>query len=122
MTDRALEAVAKLAAEVEFVDGDTLISQGDPGESFYVVVQGTVRVSRDGSVVRDLGEGEFMGEIALVDGRPRTATAVAVGPVRTLEISRVAFQELMDRFSAVRLGVLMALTDRVRTDEESVTD
>jgi CRP-like cAMP-binding protein len=57
------------------------------------------------------------GRFSLIDGRPRTASAVAIGPVNALAIERPAFQELMDRFGAVRLGVLMSLSDRIRSDE-----
>lgn len=118
MTDRALEAVAELAVEREFADGAALLTEGEPGESFFLLVDGQVRVTRGGAPVRVLGPGDFMGEISLIDGRPRTATATAAGVVRTLEIQRAGFAALMDRFPAVRLGVLMALTDRVRTDEQ----
>ena len=68
--------------------------------------------------LRELGPGDFLGEISLVDGRPRSATVTATGPVKALVIGRPAFLELMDRYGAVRLGVLMALTERVRGDED----
>lgn len=117
MTDQALEAVAALANEVEIADGATVTREGDPGDSFFVIVDGRLRISRHGETIRDLGPGEFLGEISLVDGRPRTATAVAVGPVNAIVIERPAFLELMDRFGAVRLGILMALSDRIRHDQ-----
>jgi CRP/FNR family cyclic AMP-dependent transcriptional regulator len=121
MTDRAVEAVAELAVPVDHPDGAALLLEGEPGDSFLLILDGRVQVTRGGSAVRELGPGAFMGEIALVDGRPRTATATAVGPVRVLEIRRDGFLALMERYPAVRLGVLMALTDRVRTDEQSIT-
>jgi len=117
MTDQALEPVAALANEVPIADGATVTREGDPGDSFYVIVDGRLRISRHGETIRDLGPGEFLGEISLVDGRPRTATAVAVGPVNAIVIERPAFLELMDRFGAVRLGILMALSDRIRHDQ-----
>ena len=117
MTDQALEAVAALANEVEIADGATVTREGDPGDSFFVIVDGRLRISRHGETIRDLGPGDFLGEISLVDGRPRTATAVAVGPVNAIVIERPAFLELMDRFGAVRLGILMALSDRIRHDQ-----
>ena len=82
-----------------------------------MIVDGRLRISRHGETIRDLGPGDFLGEISLVDGRPRTATAVAVGPVNAIVIERPAFLELMDRFGAVRLGILMALSDRIRHDQ-----
>ena len=117
MTDQALEAVAALANEVAIADGATVTREGDPGDSFFVIVDGGLRISRHGETIRDLGPGDFLGEISLVDGRPRTATAVAVGPVNAIVIERPAFLELMDRFGAVRLGILMALSDRIRHDQ-----
>ena len=117
MTDRALEAVAELATEVDFADGDVLAREGEPGDAFYMLLDGRVTITRGGSHVRVLEHGDFMGEISLVDGRPRTATATADGPVLALAIPRGGFLELIDRYGAVRLGVLMALTERIRSDE-----
>ena len=119
MTDQALEAVAGLANEIRFADGQTVTVEGEPGDSFYVVVDGLLSVSRHGRKIRDLGSGDFLGEISLIDGRPRTATTVAVGPVEALVIERPAFLELMDRFGAVRLAILMALSDRIRGDDRA---
>jgi len=116
MTDRAIEAISALATEQPVADGEAIVVEGDPGDAFYLLVEGQVDVTRRGEAIRRLGTGDFIGEIALVDGRARTATATAVGPVRTLVVHREAFLELMDRHPAVRLGILMALTDRIRSD------
>src|SRR5262245_16172886 len=118
MPESAMEAICGLATEAEFADGDTVTREGDEGDAFYVIVDGKLVISRNGMTLRDMGPGDFLGEIALVDGRPRTATATAEGPVKTLVIRRNEFLELMDRYGAVRLGVLMALTERVRGDED----
>jgi len=116
MTDRAIAAVAVLATELAFAAGQALVVEGEAGDAFYLLVEGRVDVTRSGEPVRTLGPGDFIGEIALVDGRERTATATAVGAVRTLVVRRDAFLELLDRHPAVRLGILMALTDRIRSD------
>ena len=118
MTESARDAVAGLAQETHFDDGDDVTREGDEGDAFYVVVDGRLVVSRNGMTLRELGPGDFLGEISLVDGRPRTATVTATGPVKALVIRRPEFLELMDRYGAVRLGVLMALTERVRGDED----
>lgn len=118
MPESALEAIAGLATETQFADGDTITREGDEGDAFYVVTAGQLAVTRNGMTIRDLGPGDFLGEISLIDGRPRTATVTAVGSVDALVVRRADFLELMDRYGAVRLGVLMALTDRVRGDEE----
>jgi CRP/FNR family transcriptional regulator, cyclic AMP receptor protein len=118
MTESARDAVAGLAQEAHFGDGDDVTREGDEGDAFYVVVDGRLVVSRNGMTLRELGPGDFLGEISLVDGRPRTATVTASGPVKALVIRRPEFLELMERYGAVRLGVLMALTERVRGDED----
>ena len=117
MTDRTAQAVADLAREVDFENGTAVVTEGEPGDAFYLVLDGIIRVSQGGTPVRDLGAGDFIGEIALIDGRPRTATGVAVGPLHALVIERAAFNELMERHPAIRLGILMALTERIRRDE-----
>ncbi len=122
MTDRALEAVAALAAEIEVADATTITTEGQDGDAFFLVLEGVVRVTRGGALVGNLGAGAFIGEISLIDGRPRTATAVTVGPVRALVVRRAEFLELIERFPAVRLGVMMALTDRIRSDERALAD
>jgi CRP/FNR family transcriptional regulator, cyclic AMP receptor protein len=119
MTDRALAAVADLATERTFDDGTALTTEGEVGDAFYLVLDGALDITRGGSIVRRLGPGEFIGEISLVDGRPRTATATAAGPVRTLAIACDGFAALMERHPAVRLGIVMALTERVRSDERT---
>jgi CRP/FNR family cyclic AMP-dependent transcriptional regulator len=119
MTDRALEAIAGLAHEIDFEDGAPLTTEGDEGDAFYMLLDGRVEVTRGGSPVGPLGPGDFIGEISLIDGRPRSATATAVGHVRALEVCRPEFLELMERHPAVRHGILVALTDRIRSDEGS---
>ena len=118
MTESARDAVAGLAQETHFEGGDTITRENDEGDAFYVIVDGRLEVSRNGMTLRELGPGDFLGEISLVDGRPRTATVTATGEVKALVIRRPEFLELMERYGAVRLGVLMALTERVRGDED----
>ena len=116
LSERALATVAGLAGERSFEDGDLVTREGDAGDAFYVVTAGKIDVTQGGRHVTDLGPGDFLGEIALIDGRTRTATATAVGPVDTVCIRRPEFIELLDTHGAVRLGVLMALTERIRRD------
>jgi CRP-like cAMP-binding protein len=122
LTDRSFDAVSDLAQEQELPQGHVLAAEGEPGDAFYLLLDGQVRISRNGAAVRDLQPGEFLGEIALVDGRARTATATATTPVRVATIGCAAFGDLMERFPAVRHGILVALADRVRHDEAGSVD
>ncbi len=117
MTDRAIEAISGLTTEVAYRDGEPIVREGDAGESFIVLVSGTAAVDRGGHQVRVLAAGDFLGELSLVDGGPRTATVTARGPVRALEVSRGDFRRLFEEFGAVRLDILTALTARIRRDQ-----
>ena len=122
MTDSAIESVGGLTHEVRFAESQDLVRQGEEGDSFLVIVEGRARVLQNGDTLRDLGPGDYLGEIALIDGRPRTATVTALEPVRALIVERSDFRRLIDDFSAVRFHVLTALTQRIRRKAPSAID
>ena len=109
-----LEAVGRLADEIDLPEGSELTRQGKSAHEFFVLLDGTVRVERDGKAVRHLGAGDFLGEIALVDGGPRTATVVAATPVRALVIGHREFNTLLEDYPEISRIVLRALANRVR--------
>jgi CRP/FNR family transcriptional regulator, cyclic AMP receptor protein len=121
-----LRRIAALADEVDFGEGRTLIREGTRGREFFVVVEGALRVTRDGEKLSDLGEGDFVGEMALVADVPRTATVTASTPVRLLVLTRRGFLELLDQSPSIATRVLQSLGERLHSDafddpEESLT-
>ncbi|HET7182705.1 MAG TPA: cyclic nucleotide-binding domain-containing protein [Candidatus Limnocylindrales bacterium] len=116
LDDRSLQAVAVLAREVAFRAGDAFMLEGEVGDGFYVILDGTVRIDRGDRQVRSLTAGGFLGEIALVERRPRTATATAVSDVRALELKHHEFERLLDTMPAVRSRVAAAIARRERGD------
>jgi CRP/FNR family transcriptional regulator, cyclic AMP receptor protein len=114
MTDRSFQAIADLSSEADYATGDALVRQGEPGESFIILVTGRARVDRDGKTLRELGPGDFLGEISLVDGSPRTATVTALDPIHALTVHRQGFLDLIERLPVFRLEILNALTERIR--------
>lgn len=113
---KELGEVALIADELDLKEGRTLITEGERGREFFVLVQGTARVTRGGRKVRELGPGSFFGEIALVSDVPRTATVVAASPVRVLVVTDRAFERLMQRVPSIAIKVLGALAERVRPE------
>jgi CRP-like cAMP-binding protein len=99
---------------VDVPDGQVLTREGAPGSEFFVIISGSVRVDRAGATLREMGPGEFLGEIALVDDGPRTATATAVGPTTLLVLTRPGFRSLMEKHEPIEHAVLHALAERVR--------
>ena len=116
-----LEELGRIAEEVETQPGTVLTHEGRHEGYFFVVVSGSVRITRGDRTINVMGPGEFLGEIALLDGGPRTATATTDTPTTLLKITNEAFHQLVDRSPAVRTAVLAAAGTRLRAmDGESV--
>ena len=116
---RDLRRIAAIAVERELDAGAELIREGEPAGEFFVVVEGEVDVRRRGRRVARLGEGSFVGEIALLSRSPRTATVIASTPLRVLAISGRDFVALLDTLPELWLKVARTLADRVDADEAS---
>jgi CRP-like cAMP-binding protein len=87
--------------------------EGERGREFVVIIDGRVEVTKGGEVLRELGPGEFLGEIALVAEVPRTATATAASPLRILVLSDQAFQRLIRETPSIAAKVLAVLGERL---------
>jgi CRP-like cAMP-binding protein len=111
---KQLERLGMLADEVDVPAGKVLMRQGDSGSDMMVLVRGSVGVERDGARLNTLGPGDFFGEIALVDGGPRTATVTTEEAAKLLVISHRDFHSLMDEFPEVAVQVMNSLANRVR--------
>jgi CRP-like cAMP-binding protein len=109
-----LVRLGMLADEVDVPTDKVLMRQGESGTEMMVLVSGRVRVERDGQRLNTLGAGDFFGEIALIDGGPRTATVTSEEPSRLLVITHREFHALMDEFPEVAVQVLNALAHRIR--------
>jgi CRP-like cAMP-binding protein len=90
-----LGRIANLADLIDLAIGETLMREGEFGSEFFILVDGTARVSRGGRALRDLAAGDWAGEIALVSNVRRTATVVATSPLRALVLTRSGFSDLM---------------------------
>jgi CRP/FNR family cyclic AMP-dependent transcriptional regulator len=114
---RELEKIRQLADEVDVPAGKVLIREGATAQEFFVVIEGSMLVEHNGRQIARLGPGDFFGEIALVDGRPRTATVTAGAPSRLLVVGHREFHSLLEQNPSIQLQVLQALAKRVRTLE-----
>jgi CRP-like cAMP-binding protein len=107
-----LEQIAHIADEIDLPEGKELTRQGERGREFFVLLEGGADVTQDGQSINQLGSGDFFGEIALVEDRPRTATVTATSPVRALVITDRAFRQLLDEQPEIREKVLAASAAR----------
>ena len=109
MSDSELARVDDLGSRIEVPDGEVLVDQGDPGTYCYVVLAGSANVYANGEYVATIGTGSTIGEMALIDHRPRTATVAADGPMTLLRFDTVHFKSLlseMPRASERIMGIL----------------
>jgi len=115
---RQVRKIASLGSVARFDASESIVSAGDPGEAFYVILSGRAKVRR-GRVTADLGPGAYFGEMALVDGAPRSATIVAEKETACLMLTRKKFAKILREEPAVALVLLRTLAARVRDLEAS---
>jgi CRP/FNR family transcriptional regulator, cyclic AMP receptor protein len=112
-----VEALAQTADELDVREGTVLTREGKPGREFFVLVEGTVDVTREGTKIAELGAGDWLGEIALLTQSPRTATATATSPARILVVTDRAFRQVVERMPSIAIKVLESLGERLGHDD-----
>jgi CRP/FNR family transcriptional regulator, cyclic AMP receptor protein len=120
LSRRHLGRVASLAATKRYAAGSPLVRVGKPADAFYVILDGKVRVELPGRPV-ELTAGDFFGEMALLDGEPRSATVVAVGEVYVLTVARAKFLKLLEAEPKITLAIMATLTGRMRALQAAAT-
>jgi CRP-like cAMP-binding protein len=107
LAPRYLKRLADLTEEQRYMEGATIVREGDVGDTFYVILEGEAKVlSGSGRVVNRLRPGEFFGEISLLDGGPRTASVVAATPLTMLALPRKAFLNVLQLEPAIGVKLL----------------
>ncbi len=109
-----LAHVDRVAEWVDYRPGETLIKQGTTGYEFIVILEGDVDVAVDGQTIAELGPGDHVGEMALLDGSPRNATVTAKTAVRALLVGSREFRGLVDQVPSLDRKLLVSLTRRLR--------
>ena len=122
-----LERMAELAVQRSFRSGEIVFSQGDPGDALYAVVTGKIRISAGAADGREIflnimEPGDTFGEIALLDGGTRTASATAIAPSELVAIRREHFVALLQREPPVALELLRLCGERLRWTSGLVED
>jgi CRP/FNR family transcriptional regulator, cyclic AMP receptor protein len=113
-----LSAIGDRAIEVDFPADRVIARQGEIGTGFFVIVEGTVRVVRDGSEIARLGAGDFFGEMSVIDGLPRVAQVVTTEPTRCLALASWEFERLVLEHPTIGLAILRGLSARLRLKTE----
>src|SRR4051812_15724542 len=109
-----LNRVAELVEEVDAEAGAVLTEQGKPGTEAYIVVSGEAAFEMAGERKGTIGPGEPIGEMALIDNRPRIGTVRAVTPMKLLALDAAAFRKMLDEMPKANRAIMSKLSDRLR--------
>jgi CRP/FNR family cyclic AMP-dependent transcriptional regulator len=109
-----LERLASSTAEIDAPAGTELTHEGRYEGYVFVVISGTVAIERGGRTVDTIGPGDFFGEIAAVDGGPRTATARTIDDSRLLTMTHEHFYEVLETSPELQNAVMAAMEERLR--------
>ena len=113
-SQRDLQTISRVVKDIDHPAGTVIAREGDPGVGLFVIVGGSADVSIGGKKKASLGPGEFFGEIALLDGGPRTATVTATSDVRLLGLTEWVFRGLMQEHPSIGVKTLQAMAGRLR--------
>lgn len=120
-----LDELVGLMKEVSFKKNTQVITQGDNSRSLFIISKGRLKVfanDEDGSqtIFTFLGEGDFFGELSLLDSAPRSASVTAVDECRLLSLSPQNFHHVLEKHPEISLPLLTALTTRIRQMDETI--
>jgi CRP-like cAMP-binding protein len=116
LSKKRLEHLAALIDEVDIAPGKKLITQGKPGDTFYVILDGQAEVQVGKQPPVRLGPGEFFGEISMLDRGPAVATVVTLRPSRMMVMSHAQFRDAMGANPDLHSAVLASIARRLRQD------
>lgn len=122
LSDRQLSSVLRSARAVEFAPGDRIVTEGSPGDSFFLIRGGTVRVTAGGTEVARLGPGGYFGELALIDQGPRSATVTAETQTTTVEIPSSGFSRSLDADPGISRAIHSELREWLAGEGEPVPE
>jgi CRP-like cAMP-binding protein len=119
---KELKALAERAAARHVDPGTVLVTEGEAGESFFVILGGLAEVHRHEKKVAVVGPGDFFGDLALLDSAPRDATVVARTAMELVVLDQTEFFAMLDESSAFRRELLMGLANRLRRMDARLSD
>lgn len=109
-----LSHIAQITDEVECAPQETIFNEGDQGDAMYLIVDGKVKVHTGDKVLAELGASQCVGEMAILDAEPRSASITALTDLTLLKIEREDFSEILGEKPEISRGIIKVLTGRLR--------
>jgi len=117
-SQKQIRLVAESGREYKYKAGATIVEDGSVGLGFYMVLNGGVEVRRGPRVLATLSNGQYFGEMSLIDGEPRSADVLAVQPTECFTLSTQVFYDLIKRHPELALVMLRELVKRLRAAQQ----
>lgn len=119
-TAEEIAAINGVAQKSSFQPGQIIVTQGTPGQAFYLILSGRVEIQRDGISLGAFGPGDFFGEMSLLDSAPRSATIRSIEETTCLMLSSWDFKALLEHHPSIAIKLLEVLSRRLRVADERV--
>src|SRR5512134_4019082 len=120
-SNRELQTIARAVKQIQHPEGTVIAREGEPGIGLFVIQSGTAEVTIGGKKKASLAPGEFFGEIALLDGGPRTATVTATSDIELLGLTEWVFRGLMQEHPSIAVKTLQQMATRLRNATKAAT-
>jgi len=125
LTEAQLETLAAGSARRSYPKGRTIVSEGEPSQSMYILLAGRAKVQRSDSegkevILAVLGSGEFFGEMSLIDDSPRSASVITLEPCEFMAVSKDAFKAMLTQSPDVAMNVMRGLVRRLREADKKI--
>jgi len=125
LTEPQLEQLAAGSARRSYPKGRTIVSEGEPSQSMYILLAGRAKVQRSDSegkevILAVLGSGEFFGEMSLIDDAPRSASVITIEPCEFMAVSKEAFKAMLAQSPEVSMNVMRGLVRRLREADKKI--
>ena len=118
LTKKELAELARVTDDLKVEPGTILCREGKIGREFFVIVDGDAEVTKGGKRIATRSGGDFVGEIALLTTKTRTATVTATTPLRCFILTQADFRHVLEQNPEVQLKVMTALAERLAADAE----
>ena len=122
LSQKDLKSIIRLSKEREYEAGETIVQKGEGGVGFYLILEGSVEIKTNGTVISKLGPSQFFGEMSVIDNQPRSADVIALEPSRCLILSAWSFNALISENPKIAMKMLQEFVRRLRNTNQALTD
>src|SRR5262245_39738609 len=106
LSDKDLDRILEVAKEVNFDDGHRVVEEDAQAVGFHLIMEGNATINVHGKDVSTFGPGDYFGEMSIIDGKARSASVTASGPMKTLSIPAWDFERLMEKYPSIMRAML----------------